>query len=188
MNSIKIKISNILKIKKHQYFNSTIENYKEINKILQRKIKTTMLAAMMHNSSEVLMIIDNSTFNHRITTSNDMNNVTIPEYIVNIITDVSTDTTFTMIHNHPDNSGFSIMDLRTFINRDKIAYIFVCTNDCRIIAVLGKNNINQETKFKMLNTINKYMIINNYNEHSPAIELIEFFEQKGLLYAAYKNY
>jgi hypothetical protein len=146
-----------------------------------------MLAAMRHNSNEVLMIIDNITFNHRICTSNDIRHVDIPDYMIDILNS-NINTTFTMIHNHPSNNGFSISDLRTFIQKDKISYLFICTNDCSTIAAIGKNNIDLITKNRMIHIINEYMIENKCNKHSSALKLIQYFVQKELIYIVYKNY
>jgi hypothetical protein len=87
---------------------------------MQKKIKYTMIHAMMHNSVEVLTIIDNSTFRAVTCTNNSYTTVTMPSDIMNRLKiENDSDTTFTVIHNHPNPCGFSILDLHTFIENDR---------------------------------------------------------------------
>lgn len=186
-NISKISISNILKIRKHKYFNDTVLYSEKINETLRSKIKILMLNAMLNNSTETLMLIENNTMKHILTCDNDYNNVTFSDTMKKSMDNM--ECTFTVIHNHPNNTNFSIRDLKTFIENGKLLYLIVCSNDCRHIAILGKTDIiNEKNQHNMIKYINDYMNKNKLDEHSPADKLIQFFMTKGLLYAVYKNY
>lgn len=188
-NITKISISNILKIKRHKYFDETVLYSNKINEILQNKVKILMLNAKINNSTETLMLIENSTMRHILACDNDYNNVNFSDKMILELKNIDNVSTFTAIHNHPNNTNFSIKDLITFIDKGKLAYIMVCTNDCKNIGILGKTNIiDANTQVKMIKYINDYMNKNGLDEHSPADKLIQFFMTKGLLYAVYKNY
>lgn len=187
MAQSKINIINILRIKKHRYFNESLNNHTRLNKIIYYSIVKLMIHAMMNNSLETLLIIDEK-FKSKIYTSNDINNVNIPDNILNIM-NRGVNAKYIMMHNHPDNSNFSIKDLNTFIARCNIVYLVIVTNDCKHIAILGMNeNVNDELRKRMISTIEKYCVKNKLDEHASATKLIEFFQSKGLLYTVYKNY
>ena len=183
---MKITIRNILKIKRHQYFDSSIKNHKTINNMLRRKVMITMFSAYKIGSEfEVLTIVDNHSFKHKTFTDKRTDMVSIPDSIKDYLENGS----YTAIHNHPSNGNFSIEDLTTFIQWVNIHYLFVCTNDCKYIAVLGKSvTINGKLQNQMLYVINEYKIKKHVDDHYSALELIEFFCTKGLLYQVRKNY
>ena len=187
MDKNKIKIENILKIKKHKYFNDSISNCKQLNKIFYSNIVKLMTHAMLNKSLETLLIIDEN-FKSRVYTSNDENNVNIPSDIIEVMNN-NTNNKYIMMHNHPSNSNFSIKDLSTFISRYQIAYLVVVTNDCQHISVLGMHDdVDISIRTKMLRVIEQYCNKYNKGEHSSAEQLIQYFQTKGLLYAVYKNY
>lgn len=184
----KISIDNVLKIKRHKYFNESILYSAKINEILQSKIKILMLNAKMNNSTETLMLIENSTMKHMLSCDNDYNNVNFSE---KMLTEINRNyaSTFTAIHNHPNNSNFSIQDLITFIDIVTLKYIIVCTNDCKNIGILGKARvIDGDIQARMAIYIKRYISKKGLNDHSSAVDLINYFTTKGLLYAVYKNY
>lgn len=45
----KIKVSNILKIKKHRYFNDTVVNYTKLNSLLYKNLVKLMLSAIFYD-------------------------------------------------------------------------------------------------------------------------------------------
>lgn len=185
----KIKVSNILKIKKHRYFNDTVVNYTKLNSLLYKNLVKLMLSAMFNKSLETLLIIDSDSMKSRTFTSHLNNNVDIPDCIIEKLNNTNDKTSFIMMHNHPNNTNFSIEDLNTFVSRPKISYLLVCTNDCKHIAIIGESSIiNDTVRKKMLYVIEEYCKKNGLDEHSPADKLIQFFMTKGLLYAVYKNY
>lgn len=173
-----IRLSNIIKIKKYLYFKEDFPDYKSINNNIHRAIKRLMVAALIHGSNEALLMIDNNALisglkHYLITTNNDMQNVAF-SYKMKLLLCHKDNKVYTVIHNHPDNSGFSIRDLKTFISWDKLKLMIVCTNSCQIIALLYKsNNIDCDTKRKILLYIDKYMKANKItSDHSPAIGII----------------
>jgi hypothetical protein len=183
-----ISIKNILRIRKHIFFNNSVLYNDKINSILRNKIMILMLNAKLNKSTEALMLINNSNMKHLLTTNLDYNNVDF-SYEMNRYMDDNTTNTYTAIHNHPNNSYFSIKDLKTFINYSSLAYVVVCTNSCQYIGMLGKTIlINDNIKSRITSYIDKYIELNNLDEHSSAEKLIELLSEKGIVYAIYKNY
>lgn len=187
MNMHRIKMENILKIKKHRYFNNSVINHEQLNKAFYASIIKLMIHAMLNKSLETLLILDEN-FKSKVYTSNDINNVHIPDNIIRKL-DSDSSVKYIMMHNHPNNSNFSILDLYTFIQRYQICNLVVVTNDCKHISVLGMHNsVNMRTRSKMLQFIDEYCNKYNKNEHSSAERLIQYFQTKGLMYAVYRNY
>lgn len=187
MQITKIRLDNILKIKKHRYFNEFVDNYAYLNKILHYNVLKLMLHAMLNRSMETLLIMDTN-FNSRVFTSKDPNNVSIPDSIINTMNN-NDEVRYIMLHNHPNNSNFSIQDLKTFISRHQIVYLMVITNDCKHISILGMNNdVNFYMRSRMLKYIEEYCRARGVGKHGSAEQLIMYFEKHGLLYAVYRNY
>jgi hypothetical protein len=161
----------------------------KINKIITNKVQVLLIHAMMNKSLETLLVMDTSNFNHKVFSSMTATDVDIPKDILKKLNNINDNTHYLMIHNHPNNSSFSICDLVTFVSRDKIDYLMVVTNDCQYVAMLGEaENITLEIRQKMLQIIYYYAQHNGLSKYDSADKLIEYFVKNKLLYQVHRNY
>ena len=172
-----IKIEDILKIKKHNYFpnNSTDTN------IMHNSIRDLMIQAMKNNSKEALLVMRRDNIrDYTIYTSDMYNKIRVP----NVVHELGSQNKvkFIMIHNHPNNTVFSMTDIKTLISYLYIDCIGVITNNCKYIAFAKVVNNPEYSRTEMMNYINckqKYM---------RDIDIINELSKHGLQVGAFRNY
>lgn len=178
----KINVFNILKIQKHKYFD---DNY--VNNQLKLKTQLLMVNAFLHKGNETLLLMNNKTFKYTIYSENDQNSVSFNSKMLSLLMDKTN--LYTAIHNHPNESSFSIDDLIQLLRHEQLILLILCTNSCKYCAGLLKSNtVDNITSDKMLKYIKQYMYKNNLTGHSSAIPLIEYFSTRKLIYVYYINY
>lgn len=180
---MKINILNIFKIKNHKYFSN-----KNINIKIKLKIIKLLLVSMLHDSKEVLMLINRDTFNDAITSDTSESRVGFTEEMNYTLK--TSNSTFILMHNHPSNSNFTIQDLVVFLDKDRITELFVVTNNCMYIAAIKKNyNIYDiHIKKRLIIFVLNYTRANKLTMHSNAIGIIEKLVKENLIYIEFKNY
>lgn len=182
MKYTKITLNNIKNIKNHIYFDKTIHNYKIINKKIKSRLIILMFHAMLNKSKETLLLFNNKTFHYLISQHcSDFENVFLSENMIDLLTN-NEEITYTAIHNHPNNSNFSLADLKQLFSYSKLQMIIVITNDCKnIAAIIKTGQVDFDTSQKLVIGINNYMSKKGVNEHYTAMKLIEYFHNKGML-------
>jgi hypothetical protein len=96
---------------------------------------------------------------------------------------------YVAIHNHPNDSTFSVDDLQVLVEYNNLRAIFLCTNTCKYNAMILKNyTLSQKEIDIMRNYIKGYKQKNNGNGHISAEPLLKLFTDKRLLYVYYTNY
>lgn len=140
-----------------------------------------MMEALKNESKEALLIIqDKNIKKYRICTSDKYTNIKIPDDIKAIMHNGSS--AFIMIHNHPNNSIFSLRDIKTLVEYDCIYYIGVITNNCKYIALAHVQEQDEFTRFDMLE------YIDNNENNRDIIGIIRDLCSMGLVCRTYKNY
>jgi hypothetical protein len=179
----KVKLINIIRIKRHRYF----ENRPDVNKQLQHKTILLMINAALHKGNETLLLMDNNDFSIDIVSQDSNEEVYFNDRMKYKL--AYANSKFTAFHNHPDGGSFSIADLLTILDNYSVQLLILCDNSCQNIYGLLKSDIvDGITSLKMSNYTKKYAIKNNLNIHSDALPLIQLFVSKGLLYVVNKNY
>lgn len=150
-----------------------------------------MIYAYYCKSKEVLLFTDNmSKRNIRVVTSNSDEKVDIPKDIRDTISSVGYDKEVMIIHNHPSNSTFSILDVLTFLNLNAVRYLVVITNSCQYIAILEKiPDIPFQVRINWIKYIRYIMIKNNLYYDSIARQIIdEMVKHSVVRYKEFKMY
>lgn len=182
----KIKISNILRIRGYKYFADA-----KVNKIFITNLKIAMVYAYYCKSKEVLVFTDNM-YKHsiRVVTSNSDEKVSIPKDIRDIISSVGYEKEVMFIHNHPNNSSFSVLDVLTFLNLSAIKYLVVITNSCQYVAILEKTaGIPFQIQLNWIKYIRYLMVKDNLTYHSTARHIIdEMVNHNVARYKEFKMY
>lgn len=182
----------VKKIQKHRYFdehNSNLlvaENNKKLNSYIFNCIQKLMVGAYKHNNMESLIVVDIDTFAYRFNTNNLPTDVYLTPEMENAI--LNSGNTFIAMHNHPNNSTFSMADVLVLINYPNLQTIFMCTNDCNFIEVLDKGNryykFTVRVVIKILNSLVSKNII---NKHSDAKYFIKYLKANGFKHDKYFN-
>lgn len=104
--TIKILRSNFDKIPKHRYFDTTncnnedIPKNKELNREYDLCIKINLILAHKNNDTEALILLNNNTYEKYQNCNNDYNNVSLSSVMINVLSDLSTNYTYSAFHNH----------------------------------------------------------------------------------------
>ena len=176
----KILLQNILKIECHRYFDNSWRDYNKINKKIRTKTIINMLSAYLHRGKEVLLLMDNGSFKHKMNVGN-YENVTISNEMKRFMN--NSNSTFTAFHNHPKEGSFSLGDLEQIIIYDKIQLLVLCTNSCRYCAALYKPRSFTEKEIKAILTLfDSFKEKNNVDGHCNAKYFIQQLQEKGRLF------
>lgn len=177
----RINLLKILRIKRHKYFDEILPENIKLNNIMHMGIRDLMPEALKNESKEALLIIqDKNIKKYRICTSDKYNSIKIPDDIKAVMQDGSSK--FIMVHNHPNNSIFSLRDIRTLIEYDCLCYIGVITNNCKNIILACVNEQDEFTRFDMLE------YIDNNENNKDNVSIIKDLYSMGLVCRVYKNY
>ena len=175
-----ISLRNILKIECHRYFDSSWKDYNKINKKIRNKTIVNMLSAYFHKGKEVLLLMDNGNFKHKINVG-DYEAVAISEEMETLM--YNSNCTFTAFHNHPEESTFSLDDLEKLLYYEKIQLLVLCTNSCRYCAALYKpQNLSKRELRALSILIDKYKTKYNVDGHCSAIYFIKRLQEKEKIF------
>ncbi|MCM1222133.1 MAG: hypothetical protein NC548_47450 [Lachnospiraceae bacterium] len=187
-----ISKDNIRKIRKFRYFRTDLDYTREYNNTWNRESYKNLLRlmtyAMLNNSTEVAILMRNQDFIYDIATDNSYDAVRLNNNMRNALLSVN-DFTYTLFHNHPIDTSFSISDILSFLQYEKIDAIFVCTNNCKHIAVAlkGDNHIKaRHAIYGILDkAVNKLHII---RRDGSAFTLLKILSKFDIVTLYYENY
>lgn len=168
----------IKRIKKHIYFNNTVNNYKMVNVVFHNTIVDLMKTALSLGDKEVLILLQNNNFATRKTTSY-MHDIV---YLTTEMEDAllsDNGTTFTAFHNHPDNGNISTDDINMLLKYEMLQIIVVVTNNCKYISLMIKTR-------KLCNEDKEN--VRKLNVDYCDKESIRKLEANGIYYMSRKNY
>lgn len=179
----KINRKDIFKIALNTYFDNP-----ELNKRLKEKTQKLMFYAHWHKSKECLMIFSIESFRHKVCTDKDENKVGFNAKMRQILRE--RDKRFIVIHNHPTDTSFSLMDLKEFLQYPNVLMMMVCTNSCKYCAAVLKDAGFDERKQELLDEwLDRQFKSGQLNEHGSALEILSRLHQRGLMYyVEYENY
>lgn len=183
---MKIEVENVRKIQKHRYFSDD----NKFNTQLYNKTIILLSEAYKNNSAETLLLMDNNTFNYRCTSQGNSDTVMFDDKMLEALLDINNVSTFTAIHNHPNDGGFSLGDLKQLLIYKKINTLVLITNSCKHSAFLYKTyKLNNNIQGKIITKILNFMIDKDIvNIHHSALRLIQYMQRLGLIYLYYINY
>lgn len=150
---------------------------------IRRVLYTSMIKA---NSCEVVLIMHIPTFSFRINTDFNINNVSLTNSMHNAL--LNNTGPFISIHNHPNNSFFSVKDLLTFLSYVNMQSCIVVGNSGKIIHIMTKRNKKKTSSFiyAIVEKLIRILIKNNLiKEHSSAKIYLDILKDFGIQYKTY---
>lgn len=90
---------------------------------------------------------------------------------------------FAIIHNHPNNSGLSIMDLAAFLNWPSLKILVAVANNLQYYYVVYKQNTTLRIERATWEIFNRRTKMNQ--GHYPIDEFIPFLESRGFIVRVY---
>ena len=183
-NFPQITLENIKKIKCHHYFDNN-----DLNKEIQEKTIIIMLAAMQNRGCETVLLWKAYTQNYWISTSYDYWNVALNKEMIQELESYQANS-YIAIHNHPMDYSFSLLDILTFLDYEKIKLLLVCTNNCKHCAAVYKNNNFNNSKIisMVVALIRKLIAKNIINGHRDGVSLLKYLNTFGIEYIQFKNW
>lgn len=183
---------NIKRIQRHRYFDEQttdidiLTKNKELNSCIKLNLQRLMVAAAKSNNMETVIAVDLDTLGWIGATDYLPMDVSLSPQMEQAF--LTSGNTFVAMHNHPNNSTFSIADVMVLVHYPNLQTIFMCTNNCDFIEMLDKGDKNFKPLVKVvLSIINKLININIINRHSAAKYLIKFLVKYGFIYEKYNN-
>lgn len=134
-----INEKDILKIRRHRYFNEIYDINKTIISIIFKYTQKQMLYAnKIAKSTELLLLLCIETGKYKINTDFKNNKVSITNKMAYELADKNNKKHYIAFHNHPNNSSFSLDDIDMMLKYENITMIILTTNDCKYNAALYK--------------------------------------------------
>ena len=136
-------------LKYHNFDTKGTEYSKLYNtQMLEISKKLLSFAKDKANSTEVISLIRNDNFKYTLFTNYSYNSIILPDNVINRLK--LTKNQFTLIHNHPKNSGLSLRDFILFLSYRNIQSIMAIANNGRRVFYMvksKKSNYDAHTKF-----------------------------------------
>lgn len=165
-----------------------LNEHKKQNSILFTATKELMKKAKDYNSAETLILMQNGTRRADYTSQYDYENVQFKLGMKKVLLD-NGEETYTVLHNHPNNSNFSIQDVLTFIGYSKITQSILCTNSCQYTAILLKTNNYKSFEVNIITKIISFLISKDIlDRHGSASRLIKLLYRFGVCYNELMHY
>lgn len=186
MNNVAITPDAIKKIGYHNYATTNHPESKKFNWEMQRNIKRVLYASMAKaGSREVVLIMHVPTLKIDMNTDYDIANVSLNSNMHNALLNYKGP--FISVHNHPNNSFFSVKDLITFLSYASMQSCFVVGNSGNVIHVMVKDVQKSNYKLHILieRIIRKLTNISIIQAHSSARPYLELLTGLGINYKTY---
>lgn len=188
MNNIKTYISNssIQRIQKHKYLTSKTPESEKYNKDVYKNIVRLLIISQQNNSNECLIIFDDTNGDIWHPVKGQEHTVRFDKQTYNMLKYNSN--TCSIIHNHPNNSPFSLQDLATTLIFTNISRSYVVTNDGKRIYVFIKSNIFRRNIYTYIGKLLKKLIAQKkLDGHSDPVKYIKLMKFIGLKCRGYYN-
>lgn len=172
----------------HNYDRSGKNEAKKFNWKMQEMIKRLMYTSMVKaKSCETLLILHIPTYKYEMATNYDACNVNITNKMH--YTMVNNRGPFVSIHNHPNNSFFSVLDLLSFLSYDTMLMCFVTGNSGKVIHVMLKDTVSYNYAIGqlvrgILGALVKMDIVDKYSTAKPYLKILN---NLGIKYKTYYN-
>lgn len=181
---IRITPNSIKRIKYHRYLTGNSKYAKDYNSLIQKCIKALLYySAKDYSNGEVVFIINNNTFKVFKESQSNPNNVNISMYEDMLL---KSSDTFTIIHNHNTENGFSVTDLNTFLSVSSLTVSIVVENSGRKIYIMAKDN-SYKLRLKLLGALAQAIERINSSIRIEAKTYIEKLKVFGIEYNEYYN-
>lgn len=177
----KIKLANILKLPCDNYFGNNLD------KQIQLKMKIVLINALLHKSTESLLLINCNTYRYLITTNNNPDEVSFSTKMLEKLRDTQDNNLYIAIHNHPYDNTFSLDDLTQLMRYRKLKAVMLITNTCRYSAGLLKENLTINERKQIIDDIEQYKKEYNVDGHASALDIIQKFGVNKLKYVYYNH-
>ena len=180
---VQINPEDVLRIPVNDYFDNNF-----INQKIMEKTQKLMLYASKHKSKECLLLFNTESFRHKTCTNKKDDTVELNKRMIFILN--HTKKSYAVIHNHPADSSFSLMDLSVFLNYPNLIMMMVCTNSCKYCAaVLKSSTFDRKKQKEVLKKLIEHMELSGISGHSSALEIMNRMHQRGMIsYVEYENY
>lgn len=176
----------IYRVKYHNYIRKNNPEAKRVNWAIHKSIRKLLYISMTKaGSCETLLLMHIPTHKFEMTTDYRVDSVNLTDRMRTVM--IRHAGPYLSIHNHPNNSFFSVLDLTTFLSYNQMQLCFVIGNSGKVIHLIIKDEKEYRNKINeiirdIISLLVNSNIINGHSSAKPYINILGHFGLKCRTY------